>query len=67
MRPRARCRSLLAQDPGRRQGTDPRAQGANFLLLPWPRRVRESDFRPVEGSVRSLVKEPFGFLEFVPS
>jgi hypothetical protein len=53
--------------PGRRQGTDPRAQGANFLLLPWPRRVRESDFRPVEGSVRSLVKEPFGFFEFVPS
>jgi hypothetical protein len=53
--------------PGRRPGTDPRAQGANFLLLPWPLRVRESDFRPIEGSVRSFAKEPFGFFEFVPS
>jgi hypothetical protein len=53
--------------PGRRPGTGPRAQGANFLLLPWPLRVRESDFRPIEGSVRSFAKEPFGFFEFVPS
>ena len=52
---------------GRRPGTEPRAAGATFLLLPWPLRVRESDFRPVEGSVRSLTKEPYGFYEFVPS
>lgn len=31
------------------------------LLLPWPMRVRASDFRPVEGS--RLAKEPFGFFE----
>jgi hypothetical protein len=29
--------------------------------------VRESDFRPLEGSVRRRAKEPFGFFEFVPS
>jgi hypothetical protein len=52
---------------GRRPGIDPRALGANFLLLPWPLRVREADFRPVEGSVRSLDKEPYGFFEFAPS
>jgi hypothetical protein len=38
-----------------------------LLLLPWPLRVRESDFRPLKGSVRRLAKEPFGFFEFVPS
>src|SRR5262249_49838804 len=53
--------------PGRRGGTEPRDQGANFLLLPWPLRVRESDFRPFEGSVHRRAKEPFGFFEFVPS
>src|SRR5215813_8422159 len=36
--------------PARRAGTEPRARHANLLLLPWPLRVRESDFRPVEGS-----------------
>jgi hypothetical protein len=29
--------------------------------------VRESDFRPVEGSVQRHTKEPFGFFEFAPS
>jgi hypothetical protein len=53
--------------PGRRAGTEPRDQGASFLLLPWPLRVRESDFRPLEGSVRRHTKEPFGFFHFVPS
>ena len=52
---------------GRRPGTEPRAQGTNFLLLPWPLRVRESDFRPIEGSIRSPEKEPFGLFEFVPA
>ena len=37
-----------------------------MLLLPWPLRVRESDFRPVEGSVQSLAKEPFGLFDFAP-
>ena len=53
--------------PSRRNGTDPRARHANLLLLPWPLRVRESDFRPVEGSVQRPSKEPFGFFEFAPS
>jgi hypothetical protein len=33
----------------------------------WPLRVRQSDFRAVAGSVRSLTKEPFGSFEFAPS
>ena len=53
--------------PIRRVGTDARARHANLLLLPWPLRVRESDFRPFRGSVRRPEKEPFGFFEFVPS
>jgi hypothetical protein len=53
--------------PIRRSGTDPGARHANLLLLPWPLRVRESDFRPIEGSVQRLSKEPFGFFEFAPS
>ena len=36
------------------------------MLLPWPLRVRESDFRAVENSVQRLAKEPFGFFEFAP-
>src|SRR5215467_3184357 len=53
--------------PARRIGTDPGARHANMLLLPWPLRVRESDFRPLEGSVQRLANEPFGFFEFVPA
>jgi hypothetical protein len=53
--------------PIRRNGTDPYARHANLLLLPWPLRVRESDFRPVEGSVQRQTKEPYGFFEFAPS
>jgi hypothetical protein len=50
--------------PARHCGTDPQAEYANVLLLPWPLRVRESDFHPVEGSVRRLTNEPFGYFEF---
>lgn len=53
--------------PARHRGTDPRAEYANVLLVPWPLRVRESDFRPVEGSVRRLTNEPFGYFEFAPA
>jgi hypothetical protein len=52
---------------GRRPGAAPYDKGVNYLLLPWPRRVREADFRPVVGSVRNLAEEPFGFFEFAPS
>ena len=44
----------------------PQAERAELLLLPWPLRVREPDFRAVEGSVKRLAKEPFGFFEFAP-
>ncbi|HUA45635.1 MAG TPA: hypothetical protein VMA77_10430 [Solirubrobacteraceae bacterium] len=47
--------------------TEPETEQTTFLLLPWPLRVRESDFRPVPGSVRSLTREPFGYFEFAPS
>ena len=53
--------------PARHPGTDSRAEHVNLLMLPWPLRVRESDFRPVNGSVSRLSKEPFGLFEFVPS
>jgi hypothetical protein len=53
--------------PTRHPGTDPRAEYVNLLLLPWPLRIRESDFRPVEGSVQRLERDPFGFFEFAPS
>ena len=53
--------------PTRHPGTDPRAEFVNFVLLPWPLRVRESDFRPVEGSLQRLERDPFGFFEFAPS
>ena len=53
--------------PARHRGTDSQAEYANVLLLPWPLRVRESDFRPVEGSVRRLTSEPFGYFEFAPA
>ncbi len=52
---------------GRRPGKAPRDKGVNRLLLPWPLRVRESDFRPVPGSVNMSSAEPGGFFEFAPS
>jgi hypothetical protein len=53
--------------PLQRAGTDPSARRANVLLLPWPLRIRESDFVPVPGSVRRPEREPFGFFNYVPS
>ncbi|HEX8894746.1 MAG TPA: hypothetical protein VF783_15565, partial [Terriglobales bacterium] len=53
--------------PIRRGGTGPRSRHANLLLLPWPLRVRESDFRPIEDSVQRLSREPYGLFEFAPS
>lgn len=52
--------------PVRHRGTDPQAEYANLLLLPWPLRIRETDFRPIEGSVRRDTSEPFGYFEFAP-
>jgi hypothetical protein len=52
---------------GRRPGGAPRDKGVNRLLLPWPLRVRESDFRPLPGSVDGLSSEAYGFFEFAPT
>jgi hypothetical protein len=52
--------------PTRHRGTDPQSEYATLLLLPWPLRVRESDFRAV-GSVQRGSKDPYGFFEFAPS
>jgi hypothetical protein len=52
--------------PARHRGTDLRSEYANLLLLPWPLRVRASDFRPV-GEVHRIAKDPYGFFEFVPA
>jgi hypothetical protein len=53
--------------PARHRGTDIRSEYATLLLLPWPLRVSASDFRPVDGSVRRLTKDPYGFFEFAPA
>ena len=53
--------------PSRRAGTPLYDKGVNYLLLPWPLRVRESDFRPVPGSVQRLAMDTFGYFEFAPS
>jgi hypothetical protein len=53
--------------PARHRGTDTRSEYANLLLLPWPLRVRASDFHPVEGSLQRLTNEPFGFFEYAPT
>ncbi len=53
--------------PTRHRGSDPQAEHSNLLLLPWPLRIRSSDFHPVEGSIRRLTDEPFGYFEFAPA
>ena len=50
----------------RRAGIDAQAKSCNILLLPWPLRVRTSDFRAVKGSVQRSAREPFGLFEFAP-
>jgi hypothetical protein len=53
--------------PVRGLSTRPCAQKLNYLLLPWPLRIAESDFRPVAGPLQRLANDPFGFFEFAPS
>jgi hypothetical protein len=53
--------------PARHRGTDLQSEYATLLLLPWPLRVRTSDFRAVKGSVQRPTKDPFGFFEFAPA
>ena len=53
--------------PVRHRGTDLRSEYATLLLLPWPLRVRASDFHPVEGSLQRLTNDPLGFFEFAPA
>jgi hypothetical protein len=52
--------------PARHRGTDLRSEHATLLLLPWPLEVNAPDFRPIEGTVQRLAKNPFGFFEFAP-
>ena len=53
--------------PVRGLTTGPQARKVNYLLLPWPLRIRASDFRPVAGPLQRLAHDPFGFFEFIPS
>jgi hypothetical protein len=53
--------------PTRRRGLDPQSDHVNILLLPWPLRIRETDFQPLEGSVRRRESEPFGLFAFTPA
>ncbi|HLM06397.1 MAG TPA: hypothetical protein VK402_14560 [Blastococcus sp.] len=51
--------------PARRSGVA--QQRSNVLLMPWPLRVRQRDFRPLPGSVQRTQDEPFGTFEFAPA
>lgn len=51
--------------PARRSGTG--QQQANVLLLPWPLRVRQRDFRPLQHTVHRAENEPFGSFSFDPA
>jgi hypothetical protein len=53
--------------PGWALTTRPYAKKVNYLLLPWPLRIRAADFRPVPGPLQRLANDPFGFFEFTPS
>ena len=53
--------------PARGFGTHPYGERVNYLLLPWPLRIQESDFRPVRGPLQQLANDSFGFFEFAPS
>jgi hypothetical protein len=53
--------------PVLRPGLDPRRRPLNLVLLPWPLRVRASDFRPHQASVQRIEREPFGFFDFSPA
>ncbi len=53
--------------PTHRTTTQPSGKAVNFLHLPWPLRVRGSDFRPVIGPLKELADDRFGFFEFAPS
>ena len=53
--------------PTRGLTTRPHGEKVNYLLLPWPLRIRESDFRPVAGPLQRLAGDPFGFFEFAPA
>ena len=53
--------------PVRRLGAGPVTRHANILLLPWPLRIRETDFKPIPQSLRRLEREPFGFFTYTPS
>ena len=47
--------------------TQPFAKKLSYLLLPWPLRILESDFRPVAGPLQRLAGDPFGFFGFTPA
>ena len=50
-----------------RRTAGPAVGHGNTLLLPWPLRVRERDFRPVPGSVQRTEDEPDGLFTFWPA
>jgi hypothetical protein len=52
--------------PARSLSARPHATNVNYLLLPWPLRIREADFRPVAGPLQRIAGDPFGFFEFTP-
>ena len=67
-----RCKCPVSRPGGTRRrpacpATQPHGKEVNYLLLPWPLRIRGSDFRPVAGPLQKLADDPFGFFEFAPA
>ena len=45
----------------------PGRRAFNLVLVPWPFRLRASDFRPVDGPLDNMDRRAFGFFEFAPA
>jgi hypothetical protein len=53
--------------PTRHPGVDRRVDYATLLLLPWPLRIRQTDFHALESIMPTHGDESYGFFEFAPS
>ena len=58
--------AVWSKVPLRRPATNDARSPTNVVLLPWPLRVEDTDFRPL-GAVERAEQEPYGFFEFAPS
>jgi hypothetical protein len=66
--PRGGVRVVWDKLPNPQAHVAPEAERrVNILLLPWPLTLQDSDFVPVESSVRRREQEPYGFFRYEPA